>query len=180
MKIFDYTDGKKGALLGHASIPHAAHGWLVQKGDKVFKVELANPPSASDVDWSWRSGALVKSFSDDGKFEGEVELKPEDFGVEAICYCVGEIKMGTGNYWEWSVHGTTEWNRAACKSGILKATFVRNNPIEARSLTCAKDINNGGAKDVDDIDAMIKRYDADKDMVRKFVEDGVTWEEHQR
>jgi hypothetical protein len=113
MKVFDFTNGKKGELLGEVRRTAYQSGWLVRKGNKVFKVELANAPRG----WSWQSGA--------GRgFVGHPdhwELKPEDFGVSAICFSVGEWS----GVWQWTVLGTEEWNRKACKCGILKYTVDR-------------------------------------------------------
>ena len=58
-------------------------------------------------------------------------IKAEDFGVGAICFCTGEFSVlwhighpEAETQWEWHVIGTTDWNREACKSGILKSAKI--------------------------------------------------------
>ena len=123
-KVFDFTDGTKGKQVGDTRT-----GWggssLVEKDGKVFKVGVANNPFGESDDesrWTWRNDAGGT----------DTETKPGDFGVEAICFCEGEWfhlwhpgHPEAKSHWAWTVLGTTEWNRGACKSGILKATRVR-------------------------------------------------------
>lgn len=116
MKIFDFTEGRKGAELGFTRVANATGGWLVRKADSVYKIELAAQPEG----WEWATGA---SWLRGSKDEG---ILPESYGVGAICFCIGEMNVGNGkNVWRWFVVGTNDWNKNACKRGILKATFVR-------------------------------------------------------
>ena len=129
MKVFDFTDGKKGKLLGETKQPERTGGWYVTKNDNTFKVRLANPRNVkpiagvnAGVKWEWRSDATSSNGDD---------LKPEDFGVAAICFCTGEYYVTwhknhpkAESEWWWNVLGTTDWNRSACKSGVLKATKI--------------------------------------------------------
>lgn len=127
MKVFDFTDGVKGDLLGNISLVVATGGWNVEKAGSTYKVRLANPADVqapsdyASVKWTWHSDA---AHNVGGK---ETPIKPEDFGVGAVCFCAGEFNVyGSGAdaewCWEWNVIGTTAWNRDACKRGILKAT----------------------------------------------------------
>ena len=119
MKVFDFTDGKKGRLLANVSCVNGMGGWLVRKGNKVFKVELANAPKG----WAWHSGATIPLFYNE-RYDSDQPLTAEEFGVEAICFCSGEIVQPPLG-WQWHVIGTDAWNREACKKGILKATLER-------------------------------------------------------
>jgi hypothetical protein len=122
MKVFDFTNGTKGDLLGHIKITDYAGGWFVEKDGSTFKVQLSGAHGRKNDRWSWHSNAghTVK---------GErINIDPKDFGVEAICFCTGEFfhQWGEGHpeaksHWQWDVIGTADWNREACKSGILKA-----------------------------------------------------------
>ena len=132
MKVFDFTNGTKGDLLGDITIANSTGGWLVEKNGSTFKVELANPQNVDPVasgkagaKWAWHKGAtnIVE-----GK---EHAIKAEDFDVGAICFCTGEYYTvwheghpEAQTEWWWEVIGTTDWNREACKSGILKSAKV--------------------------------------------------------
>jgi len=122
MKVFDFTNGTKGELLGNVKITDYAGGWFVEKDGSTFKVKLSGAHGRKNERWSWHTNAghTVK-----GK---DVDIDPKDFGVEAICFCTGEFfdqwhenNKDAHSHWNWDVIGTTDWNRSACKSGILKA-----------------------------------------------------------
>jgi len=123
MKVFDFTNGTKGEFLAEAKVVQHTGGWLVQKNGSTFKVKLTGSHGGPDDRWSWVSNA-------GHTINGEnVNIRPEDFGVEAVCFCIGEIfhqwhpgHPEAESHWCWHVIGTTEWNRNACKAGVLKAT----------------------------------------------------------
>lgn len=129
MKVFDFTNGVQGDQVGEIKRPDAFGGWFVNKGDKSFKVELTKPPQAREpvlngehgVKWSWAADAAHTAANGDS-----VPITPDQFGVEAICFCVGAWgNFSHGDqwaYWEWHVLGSNAWNRSACKAGILTAT----------------------------------------------------------
>jgi hypothetical protein len=129
MKVFDFTNGKQGDQVGEIKRPDAFGGWFVKKGDKSFKVELTKPPQSREpvlngehgVRWSWNADAAHTAANGD-----MVPITPDQFGVEAICFCSGAWgNHSVGDvwaYWEWFVVGSNEWNRNACKAGILTAT----------------------------------------------------------
>lgn len=129
MKVFDFTNGVQGDQVGEIKRPDAFGGWFVKTGDKSFKVELTKPPQAREpvlngehgVRWSWAADAAHTAANGD-----MVPITPDQFGVEAICFCVGAWgNFSHGDqwaYWDWHVIGSNAWNRAACKAGILTAT----------------------------------------------------------
>lgn len=112
MKIFDFTDGRKGKLLdASAAYCHRTGGWLVKKGDTTYRVKLADRGKRG-TDWSWHTDAGDRN---------DNPISPETYGVGAICFCTGEFAMSGSTVWQWHVIGTTDWNREACRKGILKA-----------------------------------------------------------
>ncbi len=122
MKVFDFTNGTKGELMGDIKLTDYAGSWIVEKGGDTFKVQLAGLHGRKNERWSWhaKAGHAVK-----GK---NIDIDPKDFGVDAICFCTGEFfhewhqgHPEAKSHWKWDVIGTTDWNRSACKSGILKA-----------------------------------------------------------
>lgn len=124
MKIFDYTNGNKGKLVGETKIASALGSSLAEKNGVTYKIKMARPENVTGAEenWEWHEGA---SFWSNGQL---VDITPEQFGVEAICFCTGEwfYQWHAGHpdaksHWQWTVLGTNDWNRAACKSGILKA-----------------------------------------------------------
>jgi len=130
MKVFDFTNGEKGKFLAEVKITDFSDGWFVRKENKVYRVELTNPKNKistgeeekSGINWAWASGA--------GWADTEKLIRPEDFGVEAICFCTGntyhmwhEGHSEARATWEWNVIGTKNWNRKSCEKGILKSTF---------------------------------------------------------
>ena len=137
MKVFDFTNGRKGKLLGDTKKINSSSGWFVKKGDDLFKVELAKnrdiPAKAGEVEgvhWEWASGATQWLNKE------TIPFTPEQFGVEAICFCTGRwntfgVIGSPEEEWtgEWMVLGTNEWNRSACKSGILKATKQKASDV---------------------------------------------------
>ena len=117
MKVFDFSNGVKGKLLADVKLVGWKAGWYAVKNSTVYKVTLVNPPGGGE--WSWHSAAGY-GFRDTPSYK---ELLPEDFGVEAICFCTGAWRTEGKDIWQWSVVGTQDWNREACHKGILKATF---------------------------------------------------------
>jgi len=131
MKVFDFTNGVQGDQVSEIKRPDAFGGWMVTKGDllKSYKVELTKPPQAREpvlngdhgVRWAWVADASHTAANGD-----MVQITPDQFGVEAICFCAGAWGNHTVGdvwaYWEWYVVGSNAWNRNACKAGILTAT----------------------------------------------------------
>jgi hypothetical protein len=133
MKIFDFTCAQRGRHIGDAPLAAAMGGWLVRKGDKVFKVTLATNPGKPDEEWSWSTGAAFNERGEDGQCTGAlIDIDPADYGAEAICFCTGNWRTGPGEgKWVWTVIGTPEWNRKACLAGVLESTFSHMAPAQA-------------------------------------------------
>ena len=122
MKVFNFTDGTKGELLANINLPDYAGGSLVEKAGSTFKVKLSGAHGGKDDRWTWHANA---GHNLNGR---DVHIDPKDFGVEAICFCTGEFfhqwhagHPDAESHWDWNVIGTADWNRSACKSGILTA-----------------------------------------------------------
>jgi hypothetical protein len=123
MKIFDYTNGEAGKLLAEVPVAQELGSFIVKKG-ATFKVSLTKPVISGE-EWVWRNSA------DNGE-----AIKPENFGVEAICFCIGEIDTlwhkghpDHQSVWSWSVIGTPAWNKQACINNIIKA--IKLNEVAA-------------------------------------------------
>ena len=133
MKVFDFTNGVRGDHIGNVHCTGGG-GWIVEKGGDKFKVALTDdkfraavPGKGFDEEragesWAWTNQAFDKN---------EELITPDQFGVEAICFCLGRFnvfgEIGTDEEqwaWEWFVIGTRDCNRSACKAGILTATRV--------------------------------------------------------
>jgi hypothetical protein len=122
MKVFNFTNGTKGELLADIKLIDYAGGWLVEKFGSTFKVKLSGAHGGKDDRWGWHANA---GHNLNGK---DAHIDPKDFGAEAICFCTGEFfhqwhagHPDAESHWCWNVIGTADWNRSACKSGILKA-----------------------------------------------------------
>lgn len=131
MKVFDFTNGVRGDHIGNVHCTGGG-GWVVEKDGIKFQIALADnkfraPVSGKGFDedragesWAWNNQAFD---------ENDELITPDQFGVEAICFCVGRFnsfgEIGTDEEewtWEWFVIGSRDWNRKACKAGVLTAT----------------------------------------------------------
>ena len=116
MKVFDFTDGKRGEQLAQVEIVSWTGGNLVKKGGHMYRVTLAGRHGGPGEKWAWCIDA------GHGRKEWEITIRPEHFGVEAICFCLGEwFDPESERQKEWRVLGSKGWNRRACESGVLKA-----------------------------------------------------------
>ena len=115
MKVFDFTNGKRGELLGEVKRIAFTGGALVRKGNKVFRINVAK--KEKDAQWTWHETAGFRSGGED------VHITPEQFGVSAICFCSGQFFPG--NEWHWHVLGTADWNKKAVSCGILSYEVIR-------------------------------------------------------
>ncbi len=114
MKIFDFTDGTIGEQIGTAPLPSATSGWIVVHNDTRFKITLTKPPRMRGGEILWKqSVSYGRSMTR--------SLDPAEFGVSAIAFCMGEQTCGEDTSWQWVVVGTADWNREACRSGILSS-----------------------------------------------------------
>ena len=138
MKVFDFTSGSKGALLGEISRVSATGGWLVRKGEKVYKVDFTaeGKPRTKGADFHWTCSASYAERDKNERRTGQmVAVRPEDFGVAAICFCQGQD--ASTSTWRWYVMGTDDWNRAACIRGQLRATFSHMMPTAEEQAEAA-------------------------------------------
>jgi hypothetical protein len=85
MKVFDFTNGTKGDLLGDIAVANSTGGSLVEKSGNTFKVELADPKNVDPVaggkagtKWTWHKGATNLMENKDHA------IRAEDFGAGAI------------------------------------------------------------------------------------------------
>ena len=123
MKVFDFSKGRKGALLADITKMSASSGWLVCFNSKVYKVDFTvdGRPSTAGTNWQWTSGASYPEWVNDKRTGKSISIRPEDFGVEAVCFCSG--KTSHDNKWNWYAIGTNAWNKWACEKRILRATY---------------------------------------------------------
>lgn len=129
MKVFDFTSGKKGEFLADIPIANSLSGCLVRKGNRIFCVKLAAPQQDDDERWQWHSSGTHPNWVV-GKSEpdGYAQINPADFSAGAVCFCARqETKTGI---WNWFVIGTPDWNREACRAGILVATYSHDEEDE--------------------------------------------------
>lgn len=128
MNIFDFTNGTKGKLVGGVNRFAFSRGKHVTKNGKTFSVELANPNNRefSDSKRGTHTKVITQWCREAGNSEDKT-INPEDFGCEAVIFCTGcfSTNHGQDEEWDWLVVGTTDWNRKALKSGILKSKRIR-------------------------------------------------------
>jgi hypothetical protein len=110
MKIFDFSEGKKGQLLGHAKF--GAFGSCRLEDGVLYEISSAHKFTES---LTFHNSAHTLGVSS-GKYK-ESEFSPKQLGVGAICTCIG--KDNTTGVWIWEVVGTPEWSAEAVKKGIL-------------------------------------------------------------
>ena len=108
MKVFDYTNGRKGDLLGEVKRVTYCEGHPFHDG----KFMTIGGKQVPQTEWSMHTGAGYR----------DTPLTPEQFGVEAICFCTGQISSGRDSgTWIWEVVGTSAWIDKAIESGLLVA-----------------------------------------------------------
>jgi hypothetical protein len=121
MKIFEYNvaNGTRGKQLGERLRPNAIEGSLVTAHDgRTLRLDMRRERFGDNV-WSWHAGVADPEFS------------AEDFGVEAICFCLGEWHTGVRAdgtrdlTWEWVVISSLDVARKLVKNGVLKTTVIR-------------------------------------------------------
>lgn len=88
MKVFDFTAGRKGKELAEVVRFTGSKGrWI---GSKLLK-----PCDIGHYEF-WQP------------YTGQKVTTPRDFGVEAICFCIGQI-LGSNDGWMWGYAATEEW-----------------------------------------------------------------------
>lgn len=109
MKIFDYTDGRKGRELGSLPLVSATNSSLVP-GKNSDWIKLTPTREINGVMPTWHSGAIAGY---------DIEVDPSSYGVEAVCFCMGEVKMGDDTWWDWCIVSDINWARKAYANGWL-------------------------------------------------------------
>lgn len=110
MKIFDFTNGSKGAIVDELPRTSYATGAPVVVDPvtgKKFYLKIGSVPLGNNDTVTLMKGAGTT-------FRGKpTAYLPENFGCEAILYCTGEMFTGVGFKeslgWHWEVIGTDEW-----------------------------------------------------------------------
>lgn len=123
MKVFEYdfATGTKGRELASIKCAGQLNGSLITHDGETHKVSLVNAQEG----WTFHSGASYYTAGED------VQILPEDFGVEAICFCIGEVfhtwyagHPEAESTWEWAVVGTPDWTTNAIAFGMLNAELL--------------------------------------------------------
>lgn len=104
MKVFDYTGGEKGALLGDIARP-SYHGGCLR----------------DDAFYSNKDERFQFHFSAGRTFNGvDTPINVAEFGVDAICFCIGEWTTGSGGAeWVWCTLYTDAGFEKALKDGTV-------------------------------------------------------------
>ena len=106
MKIFDFTNGVKGELLGESRLPDSQGCARMVEGtnDEYSPFEVSG-----------------MTFHESAHLINNDEILPEDYKVDAICFCTGQVQDGT---WCWSFLATTEWLK---ENGYLDGFYLRRD-----------------------------------------------------
>ncbi len=84
MKIFDFSNGIKGKLLDNKKIDSCG-------SNGGFKFDFGR--------YEYHQSCGI----------GNSDIKPSDYGVKAICFCLGEMKIGIDTFWYWNCVGSIDW-----------------------------------------------------------------------
>jgi hypothetical protein len=103
MMIFDFTGGKRGKQLKEVG-RFMGCGDALRWHDSTEKV-----PSIDRYEYhNWIESGIYNEQT--GRYDCKV-YRPQDFGVEAICYCMGHVFYGVDDpgKWEWAYTATFKW-----------------------------------------------------------------------
>lgn len=118
MKIFDFSSGHVGQQLSVSRRPSFCASMPVRNRHFINFVA----PRQRDSEWCLHSAA---GWGDEG---AEQLITPEQYGVEAVAFCIGQCTSGTDRgTWSWCVVGTDAWVDKALATGLL----TPRNPIAA-------------------------------------------------
>lgn len=143
MKVFDYTGGKKGALLGDIARP-SYHGGCLR----------------DDVFYSNKDERFQFHFSAGRTFKGvDTPIDVSEFGVDAICFCIGEWTTGntSGSEWVWCTLYTDAGFEKALKDGTVFAKS--RQPKSIITFQLAFDAN------LDEVEAMVRKLFGEKSTI---------------
>lgn len=87
MKIFDFTNGRKGEELGWAKRPDFCADSLVERDGEIIKLKSGR--------YQYHNAAGT------GLPGKEKLINPSDYNVDAICFCLGSFRCGDEEIWEW-------------------------------------------------------------------------------
>jgi len=119
MKIFDFSNGKKGEILSHLGLPDGCHGSIVEIDGQQYRVDLKEPKLTGNYDLSFAKSTDYWSNSAGKNFPHVDEEALKQWGAEAVLFCTGEWNAGFNKFWQWHVVGTTEWVKKAHQNGWL-------------------------------------------------------------
>ena len=93
MKVFDFTDGKKGKLLAETQIINSNGSWFKPNTEEPWKIgSITFADSATQWDYDKKK---------------DKHLLATQFGVEAICFCTGQDSIS--KEWDWMFIATDDW-----------------------------------------------------------------------
>lgn len=104
MQVFDFTNGKRGRKLGDTKRPEFM-GSTYHDGKDFVSITIADCGYHRNAGWGFPS-------CEDPAYRDGGYLTPEAYGVEAICFCLGEMSMGDQTFWDWNFLATPEWMAA--------------------------------------------------------------------
>lgn len=118
MKVFDFSNGTKGELLGEV-------GLITYNTSGVSVVDAkTKKKSYLQVRNERQLGPQTRLGVHDGAGRFDTKYTPEMFGVDAILMCHGQEHTGYGfqepGDWKWIVIGTTEWVATAISNGFFE------------------------------------------------------------
>jgi hypothetical protein len=102
MKVFNYSNGTKGELLGNIRRAHGNSGNVLGEDETAIVVYSVNG-------FQLEATPYREWYDDDGAHFDPLNL-PEKFKVAAVCYCLGKFNNGNGyDEWVWACTGTEKW-----------------------------------------------------------------------
>ncbi|MGW8177566.1 MAG: hypothetical protein ACWGQW_02055 [bacterium] len=101
MKIFDFSEGKKGKLLGEVSRPDYLPGVYISETEVALPV------------WRYTFHSSGSRGNKNQWVSFDMKTLKKEFGVEAICFCMGQLSSGSdAGEWIWHYCATKKWLQA--------------------------------------------------------------------
>lgn len=113
MKVFNYTTGKKGELLGEIRCPSFATGYPVYNNCYVKH----NWEDRGESRWE-----IQESVGYVGTSGKTVYIHPSMFGTDAICFCTGKWS----DRWTWNIVGNDEWLEKGIAAGVFNLVPLKD------------------------------------------------------
>ena len=118
MKVFDYSNGKKGALLTNMPTPSSCHGSIVDQDERRYRIALKGELFGNyTLSFAASTGRYIRNQPDHAPHLN-ADIVTE-LGAEAVLYCDGSYTMCGEEVWSWHVTATPEWIRKAHKKGWI-------------------------------------------------------------